>query len=163
VLQKIISAGQSGADQAAWRAAKAFGIPTGGWMPLGFKTEDGPRPEFTELYGAHEMPTTEYPPRTVQNVIDSDATLWFGSTDTPGAKTTMKACLKHGREILCIYPGADIKPSQVVQGLQSKPGIRVLNVAGNRASKARDIGYDVERFMRTVLRRLGYQEVRESP
>jgi hypothetical protein len=36
MFMKIISGGQSGADQAAWRAAKAFGIATGGWMPRGF-------------------------------------------------------------------------------------------------------------------------------
>ena len=36
MLEKIISGGQTGADQAAWRAAKAFGVPTGGWMPKDF-------------------------------------------------------------------------------------------------------------------------------
>ena len=44
------------------------------------------------MFGAQEMPTSEYPLHTIRNVIDSDATLWFGSTDTPGAKTTMGAC-----------------------------------------------------------------------
>jgi hypothetical protein len=52
MLDKTISGGQTGADQAAWRAAKAHAIATGGWMPKGFLTEDGPRPEFAELYGA---------------------------------------------------------------------------------------------------------------
>ena len=52
MLEKIISGGQSGADQAGWRVARAFGIPTGGAMPLGFLTEEGSRPEFAELYGA---------------------------------------------------------------------------------------------------------------
>jgi hypothetical protein len=51
MLDRIITGGQTDADQAAWRAAKAFGIPTGGWMPLGFLTEAGARPEFAELYG----------------------------------------------------------------------------------------------------------------
>jgi hypothetical protein len=39
MLEKILSGGQTGADQAAWRAARSFGLPTGGWMPLGFLTE----------------------------------------------------------------------------------------------------------------------------
>jgi hypothetical protein len=90
MLEKVITGGQTGADQAAWRAAKAFGIPTGGAMPLGFKTEDGPRPEFAEMYGAVEMPTTSYASRTRQNVKDSDATLWLGETDSPGAKATLR-------------------------------------------------------------------------
>ena len=55
MLDKVISGGQTGADQAGWRAARAVGIPTGGWMPLGFLTEDSPRPEFADLYGAHTL------------------------------------------------------------------------------------------------------------
>jgi Circularly permutated YpsA SLOG family len=35
MLEKIISGGQTGADQAAWRVAKAYGVTTGGWMPNG--------------------------------------------------------------------------------------------------------------------------------
>jgi hypothetical protein len=50
-------------------------------MPLGFLTEDSPRPEFAELYGATEMPTTIDPPPTEQNVRDATATLWFGSVN----------------------------------------------------------------------------------
>jgi hypothetical protein len=45
MLVKIVSGGQTCADKAGWRAARAFGIPTGGWMSLGFLTEDG-----VELY-----------------------------------------------------------------------------------------------------------------
>ena len=79
MLNRIVTGGQTGADQAGWRVARAFGIATGGWMPLGFLTEDGPRPEFAELYGAMEMPTASYRARTERNVRDSDATLWFGT------------------------------------------------------------------------------------
>jgi hypothetical protein len=39
MLAKVISGGQTGADQAGRRAARAAGIPTGGWAPLGWKTE----------------------------------------------------------------------------------------------------------------------------
>ena len=52
MLEKIISGGQSGADQAGWRTAKAFGVSSGGWMPRGFLAEDGPHPEFADEYGA---------------------------------------------------------------------------------------------------------------
>jgi hypothetical protein len=57
MLDEIVTGGQTGADQADWRVARAFGIPTGGSMPKGYLTEDGPRPEFAALYGAVEMPT----------------------------------------------------------------------------------------------------------
>src|SRR3954453_21838055 len=52
MLERVISGGQTGADLAGWRAARAAGIATGGWMPRGFWTEAGERPEFAELYGA---------------------------------------------------------------------------------------------------------------
>lgn len=58
----IITGGQTGADQAAWRAAKACGLPTGGYMPKGYLTEDGPRPEFATEFGAVAMTTSHYPP-----------------------------------------------------------------------------------------------------
>jgi hypothetical protein len=35
VIDKVVSVGQTGADQAALRAARAFGIPTGGLAPKG--------------------------------------------------------------------------------------------------------------------------------
>src|SRR3954447_21659974 len=104
MLDKIISGGQSGADQAGWRAAKAFGIPTGGFMPRGFRTEDGPRPDFAELYGAVAMETESYPARTEANVRDSDATLWFGTTVSAGYHATMAAVMEHRKVVLVIQP-----------------------------------------------------------
>jgi hypothetical protein len=74
----VISGGQTGADLAGWRAAKMAGIPTGGWMPRGFRTEgrvnhagfltaDESHPEFAEMYGAREHLSPDYPPRTRMN------------------------------------------------------------------------------------------------
>ena len=37
MLEKIVSGGQTGADQGGWRAAVACGLATGGWMPEGFR------------------------------------------------------------------------------------------------------------------------------
>ena len=90
--KRIVSGGQTGADQAGWRAAKASGIPTGGFMPKGFMTEDGPRPEFAEAYGAVELPTSSDPERTRRNAKDADATVWFGTPAPSGSITTHRAC-----------------------------------------------------------------------
>src|SRR3954468_5873601 len=92
MIERVISGFQTGADQAGIRAARAHGIPTGGAMPKGFLTEDGPRPEFAEIYGAVELPTASYPDRTEQNVRDSDGTLWFGDWHSPGGRATLDAC-----------------------------------------------------------------------
>jgi Circularly permutated YpsA SLOG family len=71
MLEKIISGGRTGANQAGWRVAPAFGIPTGGWMPHGFLTEDGPRPEFANLYAAVEMRTDDDPIRIRRNAAEA--------------------------------------------------------------------------------------------
>jgi hypothetical protein len=156
VLTKVISGDQTGADQPSWRAARAFGIPSGGWMPAGFLTEDGPRPDFAELYGAVEMSTPDHHARTEQNVRDSDAMLWFGDPNTPGGKVTIRACDRMGRPSLLVIPGRSIRPSQVADWLRAHP-IQVLNVAGNRESKAPGIGERVERFIAEVFRQLGHR------
>ena len=74
MIEKIMSGGQTGADRAALDFALKFFKPHGGWVPKGRLTEDGPLPEKYQL---REMPTTSYPARTEQNVIDSDGTLIF--------------------------------------------------------------------------------------
>ncbi|HMB06204.1 MAG TPA: putative molybdenum carrier protein [Isosphaeraceae bacterium] len=94
---RIVSGGQAGADRAGWRAARAFGIRTGGRMPRGSLTEDGPRPEQADRYGARALPTSGEPERTGAHVRDSDATPRSGSTDTPGARATFAVCRRGNR------------------------------------------------------------------
>ncbi len=57
MLRKIISGGQTGADQAALNAAIKYNVPHGGWIQKGRKTEDGILPyeyKLKELKsGAH--------------------------------------------------------------------------------------------------------------
>ena len=45
--KKIISGGQTGADQGALDAAIKYNFPHDGWIPKGRLTEDGPLPIFT--------------------------------------------------------------------------------------------------------------------
>jgi hypothetical protein len=59
-VQRIISGGQTGADQAGLEAAERLGIPTGGFMPKGFHTETGPRPVLAARYGLVETATEDY-------------------------------------------------------------------------------------------------------
>jgi predicted Rossmann-fold nucleotide-binding protein len=72
MISKIISGGQTGVDQAALDVAIALGIPHGGWIPKGRKTENGALPD---KYRLKEMSTSSYAKRTEQNVIDSEGTL----------------------------------------------------------------------------------------
>jgi hypothetical protein len=157
MLERIVSGGQTGADQAGWRAARAYGLPTAGAMPRGFLTEDGPRPEFAHLYRAVELPSTSYPARTKFNVLDADATLWFGDRHSSGGVATLDACRLRGRPFLIVDPGATT-PSQVRDWLAAHD-VRTLNVAGSRESKAPGIGERVEAFLGQVFRRLGHRPV----
>lgn len=152
MLDRVMSGGQTGADQAGWRAAKAAGITTGGYMPKGFLTEDGPRPEFAQLYGAVELPTADYPARTRRNVFESSATIWFGRMDSPGYFATHRACMEWGRSMLVVVDGKT-RPSDVVHWLGIS-GFRSLNVAGNRESSNPGIGEKAERFLLAIFRKL---------
>lgn len=153
---KIITGGQSGADQAAWRAARRFGIATGGWMPKGFLTEDGPRPQFAQEFGAAEMPTTVVLARTRRNALESDATVWFGITATSGAHDTVQACREFGKPCMLVSPEAEFEPSHVADWI-AQQRIRMLNVAGNRESDEPGIGDRVACFLAAVFEQLGHK------
>jgi Circularly permutated YpsA SLOG family len=156
MLRKILTGGESGTEQAAWRAAKAFRIAVGGWMPEGFATDDGPRPEFAELYGSIELPTDNSTAPTEQNIHDSDATLWFGDTTTKEAQTTVETCLLLGKTCMLIYPTAAFAPAHVAAWLRDER-IGTLTVAGNREAVEPGIGERVERFLGQVLELLGHE------
>lgn len=100
---KVISGGQTGVDQAALKAAKELGIPTGGYMPRGFLTLEGNKPEFEKLYGMVQMATSDYPSRTMANVAFSTLTIRIAKDlDSRGELCTLK-CLK-----LCKKPYIDV-------------------------------------------------------
>jgi hypothetical protein len=145
MLEKVISGGQTGADQAGWRAARFCGLATGGWMPLGFLTEAGPRPEFAQLYGAIETRTDDYTERTRANVRDSDGTIWFGATDSPGGRCTLEACRQNGKPFVVIADTGTSDPPRSVADWIRTSRINTLNVAGNRESTEVGIGERVER------------------
>ncbi|RPJ18849.1 MAG: hypothetical protein EHM26_08975 [Desulfobacteraceae bacterium] len=52
MLEKIISGGQTGADRAALDVAIERGIPHGGWLPKGRKSEAGRLPAKYQLKGS---------------------------------------------------------------------------------------------------------------
>ena len=72
MLKKIISGGQTGADQAVLDIVIKLGLPHGGWIPKGRIAEAGPLPD---KYRLKEMPTDSYSECIEQNVKDSKGTL----------------------------------------------------------------------------------------
>lgn len=130
MLTKIISGGQTGADQGGLDAALYLGLETGGYIPKGRRTEYGPMPiEQFKCYKLSEHFSSLYSPRTSLNVQDSDGTAIFGYCESPGSKATIKFCLKYKKP----YIKNPNKRELVLWITQNR--IKCLNVAGNRESK----------------------------
>ena len=130
----IISGGQTGADQAALDAAIILGIPHGGWLPKGRKTEKGPLPLRYEL---RELDSTRYRDRTEHNILAADGTLIFSFGPlTGGSALTEALAIRHNRPFLHIdfeLVERGQAASLVEQWIRDKrPG--VVNIAGPRAS-----------------------------
>lgn len=122
-------------------------------MPRGFLTEDGPRPEFAELYGAKEHHASTYPPRTDASVRQSTALLWFGNPHSAGGKLTLGLCRENAvPHYIVIYPS---HPKDEIPGWIADQFIaehRILMVAGNRESSSPGIGAWVEAYLAEVFR-----------
>jgi hypothetical protein len=142
MISKIISGGQTGVDKAALDVAMVLGIPHGGWIPKGRKTENGALPDKYQL---KEMPTSSYAKRTEQNVIDSEGTLIISLGPlTGGSELTHKTAMLHDRPCLHIALGTS-NTLQAVKTIRSwivHHGIEILNIAGPRASENPEI-YDL--------------------
>ena len=153
-LEKVISGGQTGADIAGVKAAKAADITTGGTMPLGFKTLDGPRPEYAELYGMKEHSSPHYPGRTYQNVKDADGTVRFAvNFKTSGEECTLGAIKKYGKEKFDVSVLGTTTPEEMVDWMLQK-NIRVLNVAGNSEQTAKGMEEFTVAFLSEVFKLL---------
>jgi hypothetical protein len=134
MLEKIISGGQTGVDQAALDAAIKLGIPHGGWIPKGRLTEDGPLPP---KYNLTEMPTASYPERTRKNIRDSDGTLILShGALTGGSDFTRKMALKYQKPMLHIDFNRVVPfdAAVIINNWMVDHDIGILNVAGPRAS-----------------------------
>ena len=86
MIERIISGGQTGADQTGLAVAKRLGISTGGYMPKGWLTEDGPRPDLAATYGLEEATTSTYPERTERNGCSPQTVLLCSATPAHAAQ-----------------------------------------------------------------------------
>ena len=154
-LRKVISGGQTGADQGALSACWRLGVPHGGWVPKGRRTEKGKVPA---RYRMRQHWSRHYPPRTEKNIVDSDGTLifTFGALDR-GSLLTKQLARKHRRPCLHVDLRQPLPANvrRIERWIHRRlPRGGVLNVAGSRRSKAPGIHLAVRRAMTAVLRRL---------
>lgn len=166
MLERIHSGGQTGADQAGWRAARGAGLATGGWMPMGFRTEgildcddppgpDESHPEFEGRYGARAHESLEYRVRTRANVREADALVWFGDPLSRDGRLTLGLARIVPIPDFVVAIGEDGRPGEPEGRLAAwlrDHDVRTLLVAGNRESRAPGIGAWVERYLLDVFR-----------
>jgi hypothetical protein len=151
MLKKIISGGQTGADRAAIDLAIKLGIPHGGWIPKGRKTESGPLPL---KYRLREMDTADYPNRTKLNIQDSHGTVILS-----------RGRLTKGSELTLVFANIAQKPNChidladndsfeaaiILHSFILENQIEILNVAGPRASLDPGIYFDVKSILEAVV------------
>jgi len=135
-VQRIVSGGQTGVDRAALDVAIELGIEHGGWCPRGRRAEDGP---IHPKYQLVETESVDYVVRTQKNVVDSDGTLLlYRERLQRGTLLTHQIVKRHGKPLLRVRLDRPVSIDRVVRWL-SEQSIRVLNVAGPRASSQVDI------------------------
>jgi hypothetical protein len=147
---QLISGGQTGVDRGALDAAMELGIPHGGWCPRGRLAEDGPIPERYQLRESH---AAEYPVRTEQNVLQSDATLILcRGRPTGGTELTLRLAQQHGRPHFVVDLDRTPDPAAVRCWLEEH-GIERFNIAGPRDSQFPGIGVLAREFLLRVFGR----------
>lgn len=154
-VTRIVSGGQAGADQGALMAAKRLGLSTGGWMPRGFATEAGTRPDFAMLYDMREHPELGSSPRTEANVRDTDGTLIVGDAGSGGSRKTKEFCAIYRKPCYALPwrsgQQAPLNAASEFRDWLAEHQICVLNVAGDRESKEPGVQDAVLRFLLVAL------------
>lgn len=139
MIEKIISGGQTGVDQAGLDFAIEEGIPHGGSCPRGRKSESGPIPA---KYKLTEHPSSMYPPRTEANIAAADATAVFTNgllNNEPGCLLTVNLCRQAKKPFVVISLLEDEESGILVLKALIKDNVKILNVAGPRGSHKPDV------------------------
>ena len=147
-LRKIRSGGQTGVDRAALDAALAHNVPAGGWCPRERRAEDGP---ISPRYPLRETPSAEYAQRTAWNVRDSDGTLLIAPSPLEGGTAlTRQEAEARGKPVLHVRL-SDPVPVPMIHAWGTEHDVRVLNVAGPRASEVDGIYRRARTLLETFL------------
>lgn len=150
---RVISGGQTGADQGGLLAARELGIATGGTAPQGWTTETGADEQLLRGFGLIECIEPGYDARTRKNVLEADGTMLVGSYATGGSALTAAIAAEARKPFFHVpFPattkGRDVEDhSRKVQQWLDHFQIRVLNIAGNRESQNPGIQEFTRRFL----------------
>ena len=161
-LAKVISGGQTGADQAALRAAEACGLAIGGWCPPGRDSEAGPIParfplRETPVERSPDAPQVPRSQRTEWNVRDADGVLILAArrdaVDDLGSAWAAECVRRYGRPLLVCDPGDPHAALCIVEWLRAAQ-IATLSVGGPSERTQPGIGEAVYALLIEAFRRL---------
>lgn len=157
-INKIISGGQTGADQGGLVAGNVLKIFTGGTAPANYFTEKGNNFRLKE-FGVFECESANYLVRTEKNIEEADGTVIFGNGNSPGSKATEKICLNNFKPYFKIPnpKRLDLYKDKFIKWIIDNR-IEVLNIAGNRESKNKGICRDTYEFLVQSLSRSSKQK-----
>lgn len=163
MLKKIISGGQTGADQAGLYAAEDYGLETGGFAPKGWRTLDGSNPEtLRDRFHLEEHPSWKYAPRTYANAKAADATIRLAiDFNSAGEKCTMKAIEAAKTPHIDVNLEDPCAPSRIAQWIVAN-NIETLNVAGNGQRESFDVFTAVREFLGEVFQELGLSHTKDA-
>lgn len=151
----IWSGFQTGADIAGIKAARKVGLKTKGYIPKGYLTEKGNKPQYKE-YGAIEGSSTNYKGRTLKNVINTDCTIIFDVVGSGGSKLTRNYCQQNEKPYLYLNKNK-VNSKDIVDNIfnflmESNPNS--INIAGNRESKSKGIEKKVFNILTEVFTKI---------
>ena len=141
MIEKIISGGQTGVDQAGLLIAEELKIPIGGWCPKGGLDENGVC--VLNIYPSLRESTTSNPDeRTKLNIRDSDGTLIIipclplHETIQDGTRVTIAEVKLQGKPHLIINLADSGDAVDKIREWLSRENINILNIAGPRESSS---------------------------
>ena len=148
-LEKIISGGQTGADQGALKIALRLNYKTGGITPKNFMTENGPNFLLRDKYHLVDG-GGDYISRSKLNIDHSDGTLAFRFKSSPGTDKSISYCqtkkwknwngsFETKYKPICIIQNIEKQNSERIFSFLNKNKIKTLNVIGHRESSYKGI------------------------
>jgi hypothetical protein len=150
-IKKIISGGQTGAEQAALEVAITFDLTHGGWVPKDRLAENGVIPAKYQLI---ETPSNGYTGHMERNVLESDATLIISRGGlTGGALISQKRAILSGRPCLHIdlYITPVLQAVSIISSWTRLNRIEILNVTGQKADPDSMIYQDTVNLLEKAL------------
>ncbi|MDM8550111.1 putative molybdenum carrier protein [Desulfobacterales bacterium HSG2] len=148
MIKKIISAGQTGVEQAALDIAIKLGIAHGGWIPERHKTEI-----LSDIYQLQVI-HANYSQTTEQNVRDSDGTLIISAGKLTGSSAlNRRLAEKHGRPNL--YTDLNLiiafQAAEKISSWIRDHDIEILNIAGPNSIENIDIYQTASDILETAF------------